>query len=54
MTMWNFVDAALFAAGYVASIYSWPAIKLWINGASAEVSSLRGKAAVLEAKIRGH
>jgi hypothetical protein len=52
MTMWIIVDAALFAAGYAASIYSWPAVKIWINGLSAEVVSLRARATALEAKIR--
>ena len=32
MTMWTFFDAVLFVAGYVASIYSWPRIKVWVNG----------------------
>ena len=50
--MWTFLDAALFAAGYAASIYSWPTIKVWVNGVSAEVISLRAKATALEAKIR--
>jgi hypothetical protein len=52
MTMWIVFDTTLFAAGYAASIYSWPAIKLWINGVSAEAANLRAKAAQLEAKIR--
>jgi len=52
MTMWIFLDTALFAAGYAASIYSWPTIKVWINGVSAEAVSLRAKATALEAKIR--
>jgi len=52
MTVWIFLDAALFAAGYAASIYSWPAIKVWVNGVSAEAIKLRAKAAALEAKIR--
>ena len=30
--MWTFFDAVLFVAGYVASIYSWPKIKVWVNG----------------------
>lgn len=42
-------DAVIFAAGYVASIYSWPKIKLWVNGAQAEIASLEGKAAALKA-----
>lgn len=44
--------AAVFVSGYVASIYSWPAIKVWINGVRAEAASLRGKAVQLEAKIK--
>jgi len=50
--MWMFLDAALVAAGYVAAIYSWPSIKTWINGASAEAANLRQKAAWLEARLR--
>jgi hypothetical protein len=50
--MWNFFDAAVFAAGYAASIYSWPTIRIWINGISAEAVDLRQKAAQLEAKLR--
>ncbi len=49
--MWMFFDAALFVGGYAASIYSWPAVRLWVNGVSAEATSLRAKAAALEAKI---
>jgi len=52
MIMWNLFDVALFAAGYVASIYSWPKIRIWINGISAEAADLRQKAAQLEAKLR--
>ena len=50
--MWNFLDAVLFAAGYVASVYSWPKIKMAINGVSAEAADLRQKAAQLEARLR--
>lgn len=50
--MWNLLDIALFCAGYVASIYSWAAIRIWINGVSAEAADLRQKAAQLEAKLR--
>jgi hypothetical protein len=52
MIMWNLFDVALFAAGYVVSIYSWPKIRIWINGISAEAADLRQKAAQLEAKLR--
>ena len=48
--MWIFFDAVVFAAGYVASIYSWAKIKIWINGASVEAADLRQKAAQLEDK----
>jgi hypothetical protein len=49
--MWTFFDAVLFAAGYVASIYSWPAIKLWYNGAAAELASLEARASALRAAL---
>ena len=49
--MWTFFDAAVFVAGYVASIYSWPTIKLWWNGAAAEISSLEAKATALKAAL---
>ncbi len=49
--MWTFVDAILFAAGYAVSIYSWPRIKLWVNGAKAEIASLEAKAAALKAAL---
>ena len=52
MTMRNFFEVALFAAGYLASIYSWSKIRTWINGISAEAADLRQKAAQLEAKLR--
>ena len=47
MTMWMFFDAVVFAVGYVASIYSWPRIKIWVNGAEAEITSLEAKAVAL-------
>ena len=50
--MWMLFDAVLFAAGYFASIYTWPTIKIWINGASSEAANLRQKAAWLDAKLR--
>jgi hypothetical protein len=51
MTMWTFFDTALFAAGYIASIYSWPGIKVWMNGTQAEIASLEAKAAELKAAL---
>ena len=50
--MWTLFDVVLFAAGYTASIYTWPKIKIWINGVSTEAANLRQKAARLEAKLR--
>jgi hypothetical protein len=50
--MWIVFDVVLLAAGYVASIYSWPTIKIWINGAGAEAANLRQKAARLETSLR--
>lgn len=47
MTMWTLFDAVVFAAGYAASIYSWPRIKLWVNGAQIEITSLEAKATAL-------
>ena len=49
--MWTFFDTVLFVAGYVASIYSWPRIKVWVNGAQSEIASLEAKAAALKAVL---
>lgn len=52
MIVWILTCVVLFAAGYAASVYSWPAIKVWINGAAAEIDRLRERAAALETKLR--
>jgi outer membrane murein-binding lipoprotein Lpp len=44
---------AALACGYAAAIYTWPAIKIRINGLSAEVARLRAKAQQLENKLGG-
>jgi hypothetical protein len=49
--MWTFFDAVIFAAGYVASIYSWPAIKLWYNGTTAEIAKLEAEIAAFKAAL---
>jgi hypothetical protein len=49
MTM--FLVLLAFAAGYVASIYSWPRIKLWVNGAKAEIAGLEARATALKAVL---
>jgi len=41
-----------FVGGYAASVYSWPKIRLFINGAQAEARALRAKADALLASIR--
>ena len=48
-----FILAAGFAAGYMASIYSWPAIRLHAIGLAAEIEQLRARARTLEDKIKG-
>ena len=50
--MWTFFDVVLLAAGYIAAIYTWPRIKVWIHGASSEAARLRQKASQIEAEIR--
>lgn len=45
--------AAAFGSGYVACVYSWPAVKIRINGLSAEADRLRARAQELENNIRG-
>lgn len=49
--MWTIFDAVVLAAGYAASIYTWPRIKLWVNGAQTEIASLEAKAAALKAAL---
>jgi hypothetical protein len=49
MTM--FFASIAFAAGYAASIYSWPRIKVWVMGARAEITSLETRAAALKAAL---
>jgi hypothetical protein len=48
-----FMFGAALAAGYAAAIYTWPAVKIRINGLSAEVAHLRAKAQKLENELRG-
>jgi hypothetical protein len=54
MIMWMLTCVAAFSAGYAASVYSWPTIKIWINGVAAEAGRFRARAADLEAKLRDH
>jgi hypothetical protein len=50
--MTGFLLLAFFAGGYVGSVYSWPKLKIWVNGAQAEIMSLRAKADALANAIR--
>jgi hypothetical protein len=44
---------AALAAGYVASIYTWPRLRPWLIGVENEIDDLRAKARALESKLRG-
>jgi hypothetical protein len=48
-----FILAAGFAAGYTASVYSWPWIRARAIGAGAEINQLRARAKALEDSIKG-
>jgi hypothetical protein len=48
-----FILAIAFAGGYAASVYSWPWIRAYAIGASAEIKRLRTRAKILEDQIRG-
>ena len=50
--MWIVTCLVAFVAGYAASIYSWPMIKVWINEVAAESGRLRDRLAKLETKLR--
>jgi hypothetical protein len=48
-----FIFAAGFAAGYAASVWSWPWIRAHAIGAAAEINQLRARAKALEDTIKG-
>jgi hypothetical protein len=50
--MTGLVVVAALAGGYVAAIYSWPKLRVAINGAQAEVASLRARADALANAIK--
>jgi hypothetical protein len=39
-------------AGYVAAIFTWPALRAWASNAKAAAASLRDKASAFYAKIK--
>lgn len=45
-------DIAFLIGGYVASIYTWPRLKVLINGAQAEAAKLRAKADALISAVK--
>jgi hypothetical protein len=47
----TFVCVALFAAGYIASIYTWSKARALVNGAEHEAARLRAKADALSAAV---
>jgi hypothetical protein len=51
MIMLALTYVLVFSAGYAASIYSWPAIKVGINGVAGEAGRLRERLARLKAKL---
>jgi hypothetical protein len=44
---------AAVAAGYVASIFTWPWLRQSATGVENEIADLRAKARALEATLRG-
>ena len=50
--MWILFDGLLFAAGYAASIYTWPSIRTKIIGVEAEANALRDRASAIITKAR--
>ena len=46
-----FFAFALFAGGYTASVYTWPKVKEWVNGAENEIASLRARIDALKGKL---
>jgi hypothetical protein len=47
------LELFILAAGYAASVYSWPWIRQQATGASAEINRLRARAKALEDTIKG-
>ena len=42
---------SVFAGGYAASIFTWPWIKVQVNGIEAEIDAFKAKIAALKAKL---
>ena len=48
-----FLILATAAAGYVASIFTWPRLRQGLVGVENEIDDLRAKARALETALRG-
>jgi hypothetical protein len=48
-----FLIVVALIAGYVAAIYSWPALRPFLLGAEEEIAQLRQRARDLERRLRG-
>ena len=46
------LDLALVFGGYGLSVFTWPKLKTWVNGAEAEASSMKARADALLANVR--
>jgi hypothetical protein len=40
-----------FAAGYAASVTSWPAVRTWLTGAETEIRALEDKLNALKGRL---
>jgi hypothetical protein len=49
MNFW--LGVGIFAAGYAGSIFTWPKIKEWANGAEAEIVALKAKIEGLKGRL---
>ena len=47
-----FLFGGTFVAGYVLSIYSWPAVRTFVVGLDQELAWLKARADEVEAKLR--
>jgi hypothetical protein len=45
------LDIVLFAAGYAASVYTWPWLRTKIQGAQAEITALEARVTALKTTI---
>ena len=49
--MFAILDILLFAAGYAASIYTWPWLRTQIQGAQSEIAALEARVTALKAAV---